>query len=439
MSKNKENDYEAFAYMFLGGVGSLALSATFPFLLVPGVVATVGSVGLAFWENFEFKQNKMWENIGLVTKDEKVPICIKTIKTDVGEQKVYYVPAGLSGDQIKSKQNEIENALKKKVKIDIADNFNVIIQTFHKALGALYKFTTDHLQKDLMKFSAGYSQSIKGENIEVIDLNSSDCHMLISGTTGSGKSELLRQLLVQFILQTKGLIAKGELWIADLKGGVTTKLFSRASNCTRYTIFQEDTIQMMQELHEIMMKRYITLNNGNCVDYKEYNAKFKKSPMKPIVFVIEEYSLLFNNKAAAELLFLLLNLSRAANISVILTIQRPDFKTLDTRIKANLRTTICFKVKYDVDSEIVLGHGNYLASRELKTAPPGRGILNDEKHDDIIFQSLYMTTKEIECTLKEYLTKKATFSTYQNQAKEAPNEDLKKATKDDIKKIESLV
>ncbi|WP_069999461.1 FtsK/SpoIIIE domain-containing protein [Cellulosilyticum sp. I15G10I2] len=437
MSDKKENDYESLAVMCLAGVGGIALSSTFPFLLIPSIVTTAGSVGLAFWDNFEGNRNKMWEMIGLVTKDEKVPVCIKTIKTDIGEQKVYHVPAGLSGEQIKNKQDEIENALKKKVKIDIADNFNVIIQTFNKALGKLYPFTEEYLQKEFMKFAVGFSQSMSGEKIETIDLNSSDCHMLISGSTGSGKSELLRHLLVQFILQTKGDIKKGELRIADLKGGVTTKIFSRASNCTKYTIFQEECINMMAEIHEEMMKRYIVLNNANCVDYKEYNAKFKKKPMKPIVFIIEEYSLLFNDKSATELLFLLLNLSRASNISVVLTIQRPDFKTLDTRIKANLRTTICFKVKYDVDSEIVLGHGNYLASRELKTAPAGRGIINDEKHDDVIFQSLFMTTKEIEATLKEYLTKKATYSTYQDKIKETPKKESK-ATKDDIKNIDLI-
>lgn len=437
MSKKDINNSQLCA-MFVGGVGCLKLAPAFPFLIVPGIAAAGGSLLLYSIDVLKSKES-MWENIGLKTKEDKVPLCVKKIKTDAGEQKVYHLPEGLSIEQIEAKQSEIENALKQNVKIEKADNYNVIITTFNKKLSSLYKFNKETVDKRLMKFNAGYSQEIKGESMQKIDLDTSDCHMLIVGTTGSGKSEFLRHLLTQAILQSNGDRNTLELQICDLKGGVTTKAFSRTSNCTKYTIFAEECKQMMTELHNEMMSRYVKLNECNCVDYKEYNAKNKRNKMHPVVFVIEEYSLLFADKEATELLFLLLNLSRAANISVILTIQRPDHKTLDTRIKANLRTTVCFKMKTDVDSEIVLGHGNYRASRELKTAPPGRGILNDGTHDDVVFQSLYAMTKEIEEALSKYLTNKATYSTYQDSAKDSHEEAPKKVEKDDINKIDSLI
>lgn len=440
MKKNKKTDTSVLTSLFLAGAGAITFSSTMPFLLPIGVVGIAGSIGFFAYDLVcDSNKDEMWRNIGIVTKDEKIPLLVNEIKTETGVQQVYHLPTGLSFEDVEKNQDKIENAFKKHVKLEKADNFNVIITTFDKKLSNLYKFKNEYLNNKLMQFVAGFSQSINGEQLETIDLNSSDCHILICGTTGSGKSELLRHLLTQFILQTQGNPQKGQIWVTDLKGGVTTKIFSRASNCIKYTVIPDECKKMMTELHEVMMTRYLQLNSTNCVDYKEYNQKFKSKPMIPIIFVIEEYSLIFNDKAATELMFLLLNLSRAANISVILTIQRPDFKTLDTRIKANLKTTVCFKVKYDVDSEIVLGHGNYQASRLLKDTPPGRGILNDEKHNDVVFQSLFMTTKEIEQTLQPYLTKKATISTYYDEEIKKPIEKPQKATKDDINKIDELI
>ena len=181
-------------------------------------------------------------------------------------------------------------------------------------------------------------------------MNSSDCHMLVTGATGSGKSAFIKMFLAQCVYKNISLV------IADLKGGVETKMFSKYRNCIRYTIFPHEVKVLLEEIHQIMMKRYEDLNKSDCKDYKDYNKKFSNS-MQPIIFLIEEYSLLFNDKEANALLFLLLNLARAANISVVLTLQRPDYRTLDTRIKSNLRTVVCFKMKSDTDSEIVLGRG----------------------------------------------------------------------------------
>ena len=433
-------DYGTISTLFVTEAGSLVLSQAFPFLFPVGLFGIIGSAYKYFYDSTHDPNEEMWRQVGLSTKDDKIPLLVNEIQSENGEQYVYHLPVGLSINDVEKAHEKIENALKQRVKIEKANNYNIIITTFTKDLSNMYKFNCSYLKNKIMMLSAGYSQNINGECLETIDLNSSDCHMLICGTTGSGKSEFLRHLLTQFILQTEGKKDKGQLWITDLKGGVTTKIFSRAANCIKYTILPSECKKMMSELHEIMMQRYLQLNNANCVDYKEYNKKFRSKPMVPMIFVIEEYSLIFNDKEATELMFLLLTLSRAANISVILTIQRPDFKTLDTRIKANLKTTVCFKVKYDVDSEIVLGHGNYIASRVLKDAPPGRGILNDEKHSDVVFQSLFMTTNDIESTLKQYLTKKPTISTYKDEDKKKPIENRpQKATKEDIKKIAELI
>ena len=420
------------------GVTMLCFQRFVPDLHSTGVLLIAGGLACGAMQLIGYRNEKLWQRIGINTSENAVPLPIKKRRTAFGKEIVYTIPTGFCFEDFEGKKEQIETAFKKRIKLEKADNYKLILTIFDEELKDLYKFSQDLLCNDQMKFTAGYSQN-SAKMVECIDLNSSDCHMLITGTTGSGKSEFLRHILTQFIMQCKGKISKGKLYISDLKGGVTTKIFSKASNCVRYTVFPNETVIMMKELHEIMMKRYIKLNSTNCVDYKEYNKKFKSQQMEPIVFVIEEYSLLFSNKEATELMFLLLNLSRAANISVILTIQRPDFKTLDTRIKANLRTTVCFKCKYDVDSEIVLGHGNYLASRELKKAPPGRGILNDECHDDVVFQSVYMTTKEIEEYLKEYLTKPAILSSYEDEIEDVEEEKPVKSMDNDIKALESLI
>ena len=203
-------EYKSSNSIIMVCIASAIFVPTNKIMIVPVLMGIVAASYKMLFKSDEIN----FENIGLITKDGKCPVCINKRETDTCEQRVYHIPEGLSYEKILSKQSEIENVMKRKVKIEIADNYNVVITSFTKQLGKMYMFTREIVQKRIMQFTVGYSLTMGGEEIQKIDLNTSDCHMLIAGSTGSGKSEFLRHILSQAIIQSDGDEKKVQLNIA---------------------------------------------------------------------------------------------------------------------------------------------------------------------------------------------------------------------------------
>ena len=165
-------DYGTVATLLATGTGALMLTPTLPFLLPMGLFGVIGGAYKYYYDSTHDPNSEMWKQVGLITKDEKVPLLVNSIETNEGNQYVYHLPDGLCFSDVEKAQEKIENSLKKAVKIDRADNYNVIITTFTKKLSNLYKFNSEYLQKKLMLLAAGYSQNINGECLETIQVNS---------------------------------------------------------------------------------------------------------------------------------------------------------------------------------------------------------------------------------------------------------------------------
>ena len=416
----KDNDYESLAYMFMTGVGSVALSHTFPFLLVPGVLTSCASAGLVFYEYFNKHNMKMWESIGLITKDGLTPVRIKKRKILTGEEMVYYVPTGLSYKQIAAKKDEIENALKHRVKIEQAENYNVVISTIANRYEKVYKIDLREKPLKGMQFHLGVD--LNGIPI-ILDLGGNEMHTGVFGSTGSGKSVCLNLLMTQFIL--KDITVS----VIDLKGGVEFAMYRKYNKLRDLAITTDEAEQVLTGLVELMNKRYKMLLAAECKSYKDYNEKYKGG-MPPIVLIIDEYNALMGkeHKEANKALFELLSRARAANIICIPSTQRPSHEVLPGTLKCNLKNFITFKVENEVDSEIVLSQkGNYRAFSDLKNE--GEGLLKT-KGKIQEFKGYYLSDKEILELIKDKLNKKELIM---------PTEKPIKVTKEDISKIDSLI
>lgn len=423
MSKKYENDYESLAITCLAGVGGLALSSAFPFLLIPSAVATTGSIGLVIYEQFEKHKSCMWQVLGLVTKEDKVPRCIKKRKVSTGEERVYHIPNGLSYKQIVSKQNEIENILRSKVKIELADNYNVVITTVNTRYEKQYKLSLKDNLLEGMQFHLGVD--LNGKPI-ILDLSGNEMHTGVFGSTGSGKSVCLNILTAQFILKDIAVS------IIDLKGGVEFAMYRKYKGLRDLAIATDEAEEVLNGLVALMNKRYKMLLDAECKSYKDYNSK-NKGKMPPRILLIDEYNALMgkDHKDANKALFELLSRARAANIICILSTQRPSHEVLPGNLKCNIKNFITFKVENETDSEIVLSQkGNYRAFTDLKSE--GEGLLKSKgKIQD--FKGYYLSDKEILDSITDKLNKKQPIQPFQKDIK------TKAATKDDIKKIDSLI
>lgn len=235
--------------------------------------------------------------------------------------------------------------------------------------------------KDLLIGTTGFS------NV-TINFDMQNSTLLIAGQRGSGKSTLLKSILVNSIKNYDS----NEMTYAliDLKGGVELYPFSKFDQVKYFARTMEESREVLNSIKIEMHDRYRKFYNENVSNLEEYNnvSNFKLSKL---VLVIDEYSLVHQDKKATKDMEEIMSLSRGAGIPVILTTQRPDAKIINGRIKANIDYVIGLKVLDRINSEVIGIEG--LENLNGK----GHGILKSNKL--VEFKSFYISNQDI----KKYL------------------------------------
>jgi hypothetical protein len=176
-------------------------------------------------------------------------------------------------------------------------------------------------------------------------------HILVAGTTGSGKSNILNLFIISLIWKNK--LSDLQLILIDPKKSeffcyddFPHLLFPVA--CTLEAI--ENTIK---NTLLIMDERYKLFAKNNCKNIYEYNLKHNKISF--IVVIIDEYADIAILSKQIELKVVrLLQMSRAAGIHVIISTQRPSADIINSIIKSNLPLRIACKVTSSINSRIIL-------------------------------------------------------------------------------------
>jgi S-DNA-T family DNA segregation ATPase FtsK/SpoIIIE len=191
----------------------------------------------------------------------------------------------------------------------------------------------------------------------------SDCpHLLISGSTGGGKSVLLRTIIAT-ICQYKNQ-DEVQLVLSDSKGVEFTDFdasrnlkYPRATSPIR-------TIEYMDNLCMEVDQRLNMFAMAGCKNIREWNdfASSRDKPMPYICLVIDELAdivCLPTEKGAAkyigaEKLDYITRKARAAGIHVIAAVQRPSVDVVKGVIKNNFPSRLTFKMPSQIDSRVVL-------------------------------------------------------------------------------------
>ena len=185
------------------------------------------------------------------------------------------------------------------------------------------------------------------------------CHILVGGTTGSGKSVLLKVLaasLAQFQPP-----ARLQLTLVDPKR-VTFGPFraSLASHLAHPLCFDaEEALVVLEGLADEMERRYERFAAREVETIDDYNEDSPKDALPRHVVIIDEYQDLLVDKATRApfeaVVQRLGSKARGAGIHLVLATQRPDAKTVSGVIKANLPGRIALRVQQKVNSQIILG------------------------------------------------------------------------------------
>ena len=202
------------------------------------------------------------------------------------------------------------------------------------------------------KLPIALGKNISG--IPIIEDLSKMPHLLIAGTTGSGKSVCINTIILSLLYKYSP--EKLNLILIDPKmlelstyEGIPHLL------CPVITESKKATAALGWAVKE-MENRYKLMTNVGVKNIDGYNLKHKRH-MPYIVVVVDEMSdlMLVSGKEIESYIQRLSQMARAAGIHIIMATQRPSVDVITGTIKANFPTRISFQVSSKIDSRTILG------------------------------------------------------------------------------------
>jgi S-DNA-T family DNA segregation ATPase FtsK/SpoIIIE len=233
-------------------------------------------------------------------------------------------------------------------------------------------------------------------------------HLIIAGTTGSGKSVALTSAIAHLIA-TKSP-AELRLWLVDPKR-VELQQFADAPQVQQVATSPADALDLLDDVVAIMDERYKLFESLSVRNIGEYNQQAYETEgaayLPYHVVVVDELAdlMMTGNKRIEETIVRLAQLARAAGIHLILATQRPTRDVVTGLISANITSRWCFRVGSHIDSNVALGtsgaealygHGDSLWSPAGSLKPIRvQGVYTpDETVESIVTNAVHEHTAE---------------------------------------------
>ncbi len=223
-------------------------------------------------------------------------------------------------------------------------------------------FETKRFKEFPSNIAFAVGKDISGETI-VTDIAKMP-HMLIAGSTGSGKSVCINTLIMSILYKAhpddvKLILVDPKVVELSMYNGIPHLLIpvvtdpKKASGALNWAVSE-------------MMDRYARFADINVKDIKGYNQKIETmrengdenapKKMPQIVFIVDELAdlMMIAGHEVEEAICRLAQLARAAGIHLVIATQRPSVDVITGLIKANMPSRIAFAVSSGVDSRTIL-------------------------------------------------------------------------------------
>jgi S-DNA-T family DNA segregation ATPase FtsK/SpoIIIE len=365
---------------------------------------TTAAFWLWAWSQVKLKKDKLavltnaFKNGGLQSKIGRVPNLISDFAIDPMTRKMRLTNAGFPVSSFQDQSKFIESELGIFID-DIKENrerraVDVIYSHYPMATEVIY---TPESARRPYEFLVGQTRahSITSSLRETP-------HLLVAGQTGGGKSTFLRQLIIHIACKHEHC----KFLLIDLKGGLEFSLFEGRK---RFIVVPHvlAAVAELEKINTMLEERMAFLKANKCKDIDGYFAK-KDKPAKAIsldrqIVVVDEAAEMFlaghhakakEIQAARGILSRIARQGRAVGVHIVVATQRPDSRSLDPQVKANLTGVICFQMMNDASSIAVLGNGRATDLPKI----PGRAIWKNGI-EMIEVQTPFLSVEEAEALL----------------------------------------
>ena len=207
-------------------------------------------------------------------------------------------------------------------------------------------------------------------------------HLLIAGTTGSGKSVCMNSLIISLLYKAKPEEVK--LIMIDQKM-VELGIYNGIPHLLIPVVTDpKKAAGSLQWAVTEMMRRYRMMADAGVRDLESYNKQARMSaddelePMPQIVVVIDELAdlMLVAAKEVEESICRIAQMGRASGIHLVIATQRPSADVITGLMKANIPSRIAFAVASAMESRIILdtaGAEKLVGKGDMLYAPLGQG------------------------------------------------------------------
>ncbi|MFW2132456.1 DNA translocase FtsK [Ectothiorhodospira haloalkaliphila] len=266
-------------------------------------------------------------------------------------------------------------------------------------------------------------------------------HLLVAGTTGSGKSVAINAMLLSLLFKARPeevrlILIDPKMLELSIYGDIPHLLapvvtdMKEASNALRWGVAEmERRYKLMSHLGVRNIAGYNrklkeASAKGEPIRDPFYNPQAALDPDEPapelqplpfIVIVVDEFAdmMMVVGKKVEELIARLAQKARAAGIHLILATQRPSVDVITGLIKANIPTRIAFQVSSRVDSRTILdqmGAEQLLGHGDMLYLPPGSGhpvrlhgafVADHEVHEVVNFLKAQGEPEYVDAVLEE--------------------------------------
>ena len=212
--------------------------------------------------------------------------------------------------------------------------------------------SSSNFNKKDIKLPIALGKSISG--IPVVEDLTAMPHLLIAGTTGSGKSVCINTIILSLLYKhgpdkCKFILVDPKMLELSTYEGIPHLLCPVITEAKRAASVLGWVVKEMESRYRLMTRIGVRNIDG-------YNAKHKL-PMPYIVVIVDEMSdlMLVASKEIEGYIQKLSQMARAAGIHIIMATQRPSVDVITGTIKANFPTRISFQVTSKIDSRTILG------------------------------------------------------------------------------------